>query len=104
MSSALTPYTPETAHDLMMGTTDKHVIYFHKPIDRLDLVEPPGCLHLALALHRSNQRILDFFDMTLPANRSIGLVDVPSLDISIIKVSAWELAVPLVRQFCAGGT
>ena len=94
---ALQEYTHETAHDIITHDLSKHVIHFHK--DELPIVdEPEGCLHLGLQLHRKNQRILEFFDVSLPANESVALVDQRS-DLTILMV--YNATPSLIEEFCS---
>ena len=96
-TSALLEYTHETAHDIVTHELPKHVIHFYKG-DLPIVDEPEGCLHLGLQLHRKNQRILDFFDVSLPANESVALVD-QRTDLSIFMV--YNATSALVHEFCS---
>ena len=95
---ALKEYTIETAHDIIMHDLLKHVIHFHK--DELPIVdEPEGCLHLGLQLHRKNKRILEFFDVSLPANESVALIDrtLPELEIWMV----YNITSSVIEEFCS---
>ena len=97
---ALQEYTHETAHDIVTHPLLQHVIYFHKgPLPVVD--EPEGCLHLGLQLHRKNQRILDFFQVTLPANESIALVDQRLEPLEIVLIPNVTTAPTLIQSFCS---